>query len=69
MCDYITNYIIIGNPARACGDFHIIELMKHRDPEQIDEEKTMKQGEGSNWSRLVLICFRETEETTEECGN
>ena len=43
--------------------------MKHRDPEHLDKEETMKQGEGSNWPWLVLICFRETEETTEEFGN
>ena len=29
----------------------------------------MKQGEGSYWPQLVLICFRETEDTTEEFGN
>ncbi len=37
------------SPARALDDFHIIALMKRRDPEHLDEEKTMKQGEGSNW--------------------
>ena len=61
--------LVNGNPARALDDFHIIALMKHRDPEHLDEEETMKQGEGSHWPWLVLICFRETEETTEEFGN
>ena len=61
--------LVNGNPARALDDFHIIALMKRRDPEHLDEEETMKQGEGSNWSRLILICFRDTEETTEEFGN
>ena len=36
------------SPARALDDFHIIALMKHRDPEHLHEEETMKQGEGSN---------------------
>ena len=43
--------------------------MKHGDPDHLDEQETMKQGERSNWPWLVLICFRETEETTEEFGN
>ena len=43
--------------------------MKYRDPLQLDEEETMKKGEGNNWLWLILICFRETEETTEEFGN
>ena len=43
--------------------------MKCRDPEHIDGEETMKQGEGSNWPRLILIYFRETEETLVEFGN
>ncbi len=29
----------------------------------------MQQGEGSNWPCLFPICFRKTEETTEEFGN
>ena len=60
--------LVNGIPARSLDDFHIISLMKQRDPEQIDEEKTMKQGEGSNLPQLVLICFREKEEMTEEFG-
>ena len=53
------------SPARALDDFHIIALMKRRDPEHLDEEETMKQEEGKNWYQLVLICVREREETTE----
>ncbi len=61
--------LVNGYPARALDDFHIIALMKRKDPEHLDEEETMKQGERSNWPWLVLICIRETEETTEEFGN
>ena len=61
--------LVNGNPGRALDDFHIIALMKCRDPEHLYEEETMKQGEGSNWPQFVLICFRGTEEPTEEFGN
>ncbi len=60
--------LVNGNPARALDEFHIIVLIKHRDTEHLDEEEAIKQGEGSNWPQLFLICFRETEETAEEFG-
>ena len=56
--------LVNGNLSKDLNNFHIITLMKHRDPDPLDKDKATKPGEGGDGSWLVVICFGETEETT-----